>query len=252
MNIETGQLIEVLSRIAIALESQPKPAPDIIMNIKHYPSFDWASIGAEVIEKDKHGAIAVGHGGKVYTRRNPVNKFGIAIWYSRANGKDGEDTLYERLITFKEIKIEADLLSEKTVALLKTFKQVEPPAATPQKTQAPKPLASANSIKPTDTAEADHKARLNLIRERTTHAGSQVGAIASKLLNRNLAEQPPTSEEVTKIRGALLVDWSKLHLQVTENTALKVLAEIGDGDDDEVCDRFIAAIEELALSGAKV
>jgi DdrB-like protein len=117
------QLISVLERIAGALESFPKPAPDIVRNLSDYPRFPWASIGAEVIASDKHGATAVRCGGKVYVRRNPSNKYGVAIWYSRATGREGDETTYERLITFKEVKVEADPLSEKTVALLRSFRQ---------------------------------------------------------------------------------------------------------------------------------
>ncbi len=103
---------------------------------------------------------------------------------------------------------------------------------------------------PNNTADPNAAVRLRKIREKTTHAIPQSKAIASKLLNRDLAEQPPSPDEVTKIRGALLVDWSKLH-QIPEGKALEVMSMVGDGDDEEVCDRFIAAIEELAL-GAKV
>lgn len=108
-----------INRIANVLEAKPIPAPDIVHDLSKYKNFDWASINAEIVAKDKHGAIAVRHCGKIYTRRNPANKFGVAIWYSRATGKDGDDTVYERLITFREVKVEADPLNEKTVALLR-------------------------------------------------------------------------------------------------------------------------------------
>lgn len=116
------KLTQQIERIAIALESQPHPAPDIVRDLGDYPGFNWASIKAEVIARDSHGAIAVRHAGKVYTRRCPVNKFGIAIWYSRATGKEGDETTYERLITFKEVKIEADPLPDKTLAVLRRLK----------------------------------------------------------------------------------------------------------------------------------
>lgn len=118
-----------VERIANALEARPQPAPDITRDLADYPGFDWSQINAEVLGRDKHGAIAVRHGGKIYTRRNPTNKFGVAIWYSRASGKDGDDTLYERLITFREVKVEADPLSEKTVALLRQLRAASPTAA---------------------------------------------------------------------------------------------------------------------------
>lgn len=127
---DTNTLLSTLAQIAIAteriasvLESTPASAPDLQVSIADYWGFDWSSIGATVVESDRHGAIAVSHKGKIYTRRNPMNKYGIAIWYSRASGKDGDETIYERLITFKEVRIEADPLNEKTVALLRQIKQ---------------------------------------------------------------------------------------------------------------------------------
>lgn len=121
-----AELVVQLERIATALENQPKPSPDMVFDLGAYPGFDWRAIGAEVIAKDNHGAIAVKHGGKIYTRRNPSNKFGIAIWYSRATGKGDDDaTTYERLITFKEVKIEADPLNSKTISVLQRLRQRE-------------------------------------------------------------------------------------------------------------------------------
>jgi hypothetical protein len=114
-----------LNRIANTLESQPMPAPDIVHDLSRYKNFDWASINAEIVAKDKHGAIAVRHSGKIYTRRNPINKFGVAIWYSRATRKDGDETVYERLVTFKEVAIEADPLNEKTIALLRQLAEAK-------------------------------------------------------------------------------------------------------------------------------
>lgn len=109
-----------INRIANVLEAKPMPAPDIVHDLSKYKNFDWASINAEIVAKDKHGAIAVRHCGKIYTRRNPANKFGVAIWYSKSAGKDSEDNnVYERLITFREVKVEADLLNDKTLAALR-------------------------------------------------------------------------------------------------------------------------------------
>lgn len=111
-----------LERIASALESQS--TSEIIKDLSAYPGFDWGSIGATIKQRDKHGAVAVEHGGKIYTRRNPANKFGIAIWYSRSVGK-GEDgsVSYERLISFREIDVAADPLNDRTVSKLRDLMQ---------------------------------------------------------------------------------------------------------------------------------
>lgn len=109
-----------LNRIANVLEAKPMPAPNMTLDLSSYPNFDWGTLNAEVIARDKYGAVAVRHSGKIYTRRNPINKFGVAIWYSKSVGKDSEDNnVYERLVTFKEVAIAADPLNPKTIELLK-------------------------------------------------------------------------------------------------------------------------------------
>jgi hypothetical protein len=119
--VQQAQL-ETLQRISESLE-RLTPTVDIVRDLADYPGFDWPSIGAEVIATDKHGAVAVRHNGKIYTRRNPTNKFGIAVWYSRATGKDENGTSYEKLITFKPVAIECEPLNEKTVAALRSLKR---------------------------------------------------------------------------------------------------------------------------------
>lgn len=119
-----SQLLTALNRIATALEAAPHPAPNWVKDLNEYPNFDWGKIKAEVISRDKHGAIAVRYCGRIYTRRNPLNKYGVAIWYSRSTGGKGEeDQSYERLITFKEVRVEADPLNEKTLIALRNLKQ---------------------------------------------------------------------------------------------------------------------------------
>lgn len=144
--VQVTQLNQILGRIANVLEAKPMAAPDIVADLSSYVDYDWSRINAEVIAKDKDGAIAVRHSGKIYTRRNPANKFGCAIWYSRASGKDGDETVYERLITFKEVKVEADPLNEKTRNLLRQSAPV-PQAVAPTQ-PAPAPSRSNAEIPP--------------------------------------------------------------------------------------------------------
>lgn len=64
---------------------------------------DWVSaIGGYAIATDAHGPTAVWWCGHTYTRRCGSNaKYGAAIWYSRAVGKnEAGETDYTRLITF--------------------------------------------------------------------------------------------------------------------------------------------------------
>lgn len=118
LNNHENQSVEfILERIAIALEamaSNGKPAsPNYTRPIEQFHSFDWESVHASVIRADNDGPTHVEWGGETWTRRSPSNKFGAAIWYSRANGKDEEgNVLYLRLITFKEMS-DADPLPNK-------------------------------------------------------------------------------------------------------------------------------------------
>ncbi len=97
------RLIQVLERIANALERlSPQEAPNYRRSLKNWQEFDWSDIGAVVMGKDKFGPTVVEWQGKEFKRRSPENAYGAVIFFSRAIGKDGDRTLYERLITFKD------------------------------------------------------------------------------------------------------------------------------------------------------
>lgn len=88
--------------------------------LKAYKSFDWSKIGATVLAADRHGATKVAWCGHTYIRRAGENKkFGVAIWFSRGNGRgeDGEAS-YVRLITFKTGEAQAEPLPDYVVRAL--------------------------------------------------------------------------------------------------------------------------------------
>ncbi|PZV13450.1 MAG: hypothetical protein DCF22_10770 [Leptolyngbya sp.] len=95
-----------LERIAASLERLAptnQPAPNYQKTLEEFRGFDWATIGASVVQSDPSGAAIVEWDGQQFTRRSPTNKFGEAIWFSRSVGKDDDgNTRYERLITFKK------------------------------------------------------------------------------------------------------------------------------------------------------
>lgn len=99
------ELKPILKELAIALKVIAGDyAPNWQRPLKEYPVFPWEMIGAKVISKDQYGATQVSWFGHVYTRRSGENKkFGAAIWFSRAGGKEGEETVYLKLITFKSL-----------------------------------------------------------------------------------------------------------------------------------------------------
>jgi hypothetical protein len=58
--------------------------------LSEYPTFDWPSIGATVLNRDDDGVTAVEWNGHVFTRRSPNNKFDVAVWFSRHLGQDSD------------------------------------------------------------------------------------------------------------------------------------------------------------------
>lgn len=121
-NDEFSMLMTVLLRIADALDRMAPPvqkAPNYQYPIEAFPDFDWGSIGATVEQSDSSGAGLVIWGGQIWTRRSPSNRYGAAIWFSRAVGKNDDGSiLYERLITFKPRNTEVEPISHKTATLL--------------------------------------------------------------------------------------------------------------------------------------
>ena len=111
----------LLERIATSLERMAPDAgaPNLQKPIEEFRGFDWASIGAKVVQSDQYGPAIVEWGGKQFTRRSPQNKFSAAIWFSRSTGeKDSEGRAqYERLISFKVLE-GADPISAKAAQQL--------------------------------------------------------------------------------------------------------------------------------------
>jgi hypothetical protein len=109
-----GEQSEILRTIAASLQGveahlrqiaiSSNPAPNYQRPLSEYPTFDWSSIGAAVLNRDGDGVTAVEWNGQVFTRRSPSNRYDGAVWYSRHLGKDSDGNMrYARLITFKAL-----------------------------------------------------------------------------------------------------------------------------------------------------
>jgi hypothetical protein len=103
----TERLLALLGQIAGALTDISRylapAAPDMRHDIREFHDFDWAAIGAEVVQADDFGPALVEWNGRIFKRRSPENKFGTAIWFSAPSGKKPDGTTdYARLITFKQ------------------------------------------------------------------------------------------------------------------------------------------------------
>lgn len=106
-------MAESLQTLAEAQTSEP---PNLQRRLAEYGTFDWSTIGALILETDQDGPTVVEWRGQRFTRRAPQNKYGLAIWFSRAIGKDEDGSVhYARLVTFKE-QAEAEPIPRKARA----------------------------------------------------------------------------------------------------------------------------------------
>jgi hypothetical protein len=117
--VKLGQRIteqtEILRMIAVSLQgveahlrqmaiSSSNTAPNYQRLLSEYPTFDWASIGATVLNRDGDGVTSVEWNGQIFTRRSPSNRFQEAVWFSRHLGQDSDgNKRYARLITFRDL-----------------------------------------------------------------------------------------------------------------------------------------------------
>jgi hypothetical protein len=101
----TDEVLEQMRRQTELLEQIARntapESPDYKRPLAEFARFDWASIKAVVLSTDRQGPTAVEWNGQQFIRRAGAGKFGQAIWFSRATGKRGDETLYARLLTFK-------------------------------------------------------------------------------------------------------------------------------------------------------
>ncbi len=132
--VKLGQRIseqnEILRMIAASLQGveshlrqiavSSNVAPNYQRPLSEYPTFDWSSIGATVLNRDDDGVTAVEWNGQVFTRRSASNKFPEAIWYSRHLGQDVDgNKRYVRLITFKVLS-DAEPIAAKAKKAIRT------------------------------------------------------------------------------------------------------------------------------------
>jgi hypothetical protein len=108
---EQNEILKVIAASLQGVESHLRqmavssnPAPNYQRPLSEYPTFDWSSIGAIVLNRDDDGVTAVEWNGQVFTRRSPSNKFADAVWFSRHLGQDSDSNKrYARLISFKAL-----------------------------------------------------------------------------------------------------------------------------------------------------
>jgi DdrB-like protein len=105
---------EILRMIAASLQGveshlrqmavSSNTAPNYQRPLSEYPTFDWSSINATVLNRDDDGATSVEWNGQVFTLRSPSNRFDAAVWFSRHLGQDSDgNKRYARLISFRAL-----------------------------------------------------------------------------------------------------------------------------------------------------
>ena len=130
----------------------PSAGPNFQRALPEYPTFDWESIGAEIVKWDRHGATVVKWQGLEFFRRRHTD-YDASIWFSRYTGQKDENDrkVYARLITFSDRpRIVKGLPDEVTDRLPDTSPVASPPQDdTPSHSLASRSQGSAKL--PTDT-----------------------------------------------------------------------------------------------------
>lgn len=148
--LETG-VMEVLAEISRNLgivASALSPAPELRRPLADYLTFDWSKIGARILAQDQDGPTIVEHNGRIYKRRAPDNKYGAAIWFSRADGKDAEgNNNYVSLISFEIFTQTVEPIGHKVREALAQYRKQAPrrqapppPPAAPRAESLPPPM----------------------------------------------------------------------------------------------------------------
>jgi DdrB-like protein len=125
---EQNEILKVIAASLQGVESHLRqmalssnPAPNYQRPLSEYPTFDWSSIGAIVLNRDDDGVTAVEWNGQVFTRRSPSNKFAEAVWFSRHLGQDSDgNKRYARLISFKALS-DAEPIAAKAKKAIRAY-----------------------------------------------------------------------------------------------------------------------------------
>ena len=107
-----------------------KRLPDLRRPLAEYATFDWSSIGASVVARDRSGPTEVDYHGVICKRRSGEGRKGKAIWFNVVTGGtvDEGNITYERLITFRD-STPAEPLADQVAAHLQATSPATSPVA---------------------------------------------------------------------------------------------------------------------------
>jgi hypothetical protein len=89
----------------LVAEKAQEIEPKLRRKLEDYSSFDWVTIGAQVVGYDEYGATEVSWGGHIWSRRRSKNEdqYGQSVWFNRTIAGEGNNgAKYLKLITFAE------------------------------------------------------------------------------------------------------------------------------------------------------
>lgn len=136
----TVQLEHNLGRLASAGGNS---SPNYFKRLSDFQNFDWSSINADVIERDRDGVSVVEWEGRMFIRRKGNADYDPALYFSVCTGKDeAGKNKYDRLITFKQPS-KAKRVPEETKELV----EKEPPRQQAQQTASQPPIQRPESPK---------------------------------------------------------------------------------------------------------
>ena len=101
MKTQNMLLATLVKQLDTLIKYSAPTSPNYQFALADFKNFDWSSIGAEVLGKDKFGVNGVKWNDRIFIRRSGSGKFGKAIWFSRSIGEKDGKTAYARLVTFK-------------------------------------------------------------------------------------------------------------------------------------------------------
>lgn len=102
LKAQTAILTTIARQLEKMAQASAPASPNYRRRLSEYPQFNWSEIDAIPTAQDAQGVSEVEWNLHRFTRRAGSGKFGKAIWFSRPTGKDGDENLYARLITFKD------------------------------------------------------------------------------------------------------------------------------------------------------
>jgi hypothetical protein len=129
LRAQLGLLKSIAAELAKLNSSKAPLSPGYRRRLSEYPSFDWTSIGAQVVAQDRQGVSEVEWSGHRFDRRQGDKFGGKFIIFSRPADKNGDTQKYHTLIRFADYNTTSLIQPEEAKPRqAKTVTQAQPKA----------------------------------------------------------------------------------------------------------------------------